>query len=50
MVLYGMIDASGYFDQFNQWIFVAMFAVLILLSVFSLSLLWKGKQYEKEQL
>ena len=47
MVLYAMINASGYFAQLNQWIFVAMFAVLLLFSLYSLKLLWKGETNEK---
>ena len=47
MVIYAMINASGYFAQSNQWIFVAMFAVLLLLSLYSLKLLWKGETNEK---
>jgi hypothetical protein len=50
MVLYAMINASGYFAQLNQWIFVAMFAVLLLFSLYSLKLLWKGVTNEKNQL
>lgn len=48
MVLYAIINALGYFAQLNQWIFVTMFVVLLLLVLYSLSLLWKGEQYEKE--
>jgi len=47
MVVYAMVNASGYFAQLNQWIFVAMFAVLLLFSLYSLSLLWKGETNEK---
>jgi len=47
MVIYAIINASGYFAQLNQWIFVAMFAVLLVFSLYSLKLLWKGEANEK---
>jgi len=42
MLIYAIINSSGYFAQLGQWIFVVMFAVLLILSVVSLKQLMKG--------
>ncbi len=39
MLLYTVINSSGYYAQNGEWSFVAMFAILFLLAVISLAVL-----------
>ena len=36
MVIYAMINSAGYFAQSGDWIFVAMFAILLVLAAISI--------------
>lgn len=42
MLIYSVINSSGYFAQLNQWLFVLMFFVLFVLSIISVYTLIKG--------
>jgi hypothetical protein len=42
MLIYTVVNSSGYFAQLGQWPFVLMFAVLLILSLVSVTRLIKG--------
>ncbi len=42
MLIYTVINSSGYFAQLGQWPFVLMFAVLLVFSIVSVNKLMKG--------
>jgi len=42
MLIYTVINSSGYFAQLSQWLFVFMFFVLLVLSIISVFTLLKG--------
>ncbi len=44
MLIYAVINSSGYFAQRGEWVFVLMFAVLLVLSVFSIVRIIRWKE------
>ena len=44
MVIYSEIVSPGYFAQLNQWVFVAMFAMLLLGATVSATMLMNSKE------
>lgn len=46
MVAYTVVNSSGYFAQSGEWIFVAMFAVLLGISIYNTWVLFRQRKVE----
>ncbi|HSM54543.1 MAG TPA: hypothetical protein VK879_00175 [Candidatus Sulfomarinibacteraceae bacterium] len=43
MLLYTVVNSAGYFAQQQEWLFVGMFAILLLLALFSIGLILRPR-------
>ncbi|MCF7832011.1 MAG: hypothetical protein K9N05_00345 [Candidatus Marinimicrobia bacterium] len=45
MLGYTVINSAGYFAQSGQWLFLAMFAVLLLISIYNAVILFRQREH-----